>query len=338
MKRRLPILLLVLALAAGGYYWWRGRQAAEEDASSLLASGTVEATEAQLGFQAGGRIAEVRVREGDEVAAGALVARLDSAEAEARRRQAEAQTEAARARLAELEAGARREEIGQAEAAVEAARVRVDNAQSELSRAERLLAGGAISREAYDRAAAAQKVAAAEVDRAREQLLLLRRGTRGEVIAGQRAQVAQAEAALAAADAVLANLSLEAPFIGRITVRHREPGETVAPGAPVVTLLDPADRWVRIYVPETRIGAVHLGTRAEILSDTFPGKTYAGEVVFIASEAEFTPKSVQTQEERVRLVYAAKVRVEGDPAFELKPGMPVDVRLAISAPAPNPSP
>jgi HlyD family secretion protein len=87
-------------------------------------------------------------------------------------------------------------------------------------------------------------------------------------------------------------------------------------------------------VPEPRIGAVHLGTRAEILSDTFPGKPYAGEVVFIASQAEFTPKSVQTQEERVRLVYAAKVRVEGDPAFELKPGMPVDVRLALAPPTP----
>ncbi len=334
MKRRLPIVILLLAVAGAAYLWWQRRQAAGEDDTGLVASGTVEATEAQLGFEAGGRIAEIRVREGDQVAAGEQIARLEGSETEARHRQAEAQLEAARARLAEIEAGSRREEVAQAAAAVDGARVRVENAESELARAERLLAGGAISREAYDRALTAQKVAASEVERAGEQLALLRRGARRETIAAQAAQVAQAEAALAGTQAVIEKLTLEAPFAGRVTVRHREPGETAAPGAPVVTLLDPADRWVRIYVPETRIGAVHLGTRAEILSDTFPGKPYAGEVVFIASEAEFTPKSVQTQEERVRLVYAAKVRVEGDPAFELKPGMPVDVRLALAGPSP----
>ena len=125
----------------------------------------------------------------------------------------------------------------------------------------------------------------------------------------------------------LAHTSLRAPFAGAVSVRHREPGEVVAPGAPVLTLLRRDDRWVRIYVPEDRLGAVRLGQPATLSCDTFPGKTYGGEVVFIASEAEFTPKNIQTAEERVKLVYAVKVRITGDPSYELKPGMPADVRL-----------
>jgi HlyD family secretion protein len=110
-------------------------------------------------------------------------------------------------------------------------------------------------------------------------------------------------------------------------VRHREVGEAVSPGAPVLTLLDPDDRWVRIYVREDQMGLVRLGLGAEIASDTYPDRVYAGEVVFIGSEAEFTPRNVQTAEERIKLVYPVKVRITGDPDFELKPGIPADVTL-----------
>jgi HlyD family secretion protein len=110
-------------------------------------------------------------------------------------------------------------------------------------------------------------------------------------------------------------------------VRHREPGEIVPAGSAVITLMDPEDRWVRVYVPETHIGAIRVGQGTEITTDTDPDRSYAGEVGFIASEAEFTPKSVQTKEERVKLVYAVKVRVTGDPQMDLKPGMPADVKF-----------
>ncbi len=116
-----------------------------------------------------------------------------------------------------------------------------------------------------------------------------------------------------------------------MTVRHREVGEVVPAGAAVLTLMNPDDRWVRIYVPENQLGKVALGQAARITSDTFPGKTYRGKVAFIAAEAEFTPKNVQTTEERVRLVYAVKVRVEQDPGQELKPGLPADVFLESAA-------
>src|SRR6185436_10602349 len=104
-------------------------------------------------------------------------------------------------------------------------------------------------------------------------------------------------------------------------------GEIVAAGVPVLSLMNRDDRWVRIYVSEARIGAVRTGQKARIMCDTFKDRRYDGQVVYISSEAEFTPKNVQTQEERVKLVYAVKVRVTGDPGFDLKPGMPADVRL-----------
>jgi HlyD family secretion protein len=184
-----------------------------------------------------------------------------------------------------------------------------------------------VSREALDKAQLALDLLSAQRDQAGEQLSLFERGPRRERIDAARAQVAAAEAAVAGLDALLDHHRLRAPFAGLVTVRHREPGEIVPAGAAVVTLLDPGDRWVRIYVPENRLAAVQIGQKAAIRSDTFPGRSYEGEVSFVASEAEFTPKNVQTQEERVRLVYAVKVRVTGDPGFELKPGLPADVEL-----------
>ena len=146
-------------------------------------------------------------------------------------------------------------------------------------------------------------------------------------MAAQRAQVEQAAAQVTRAEAALANARVVAPFPGVVTVRHREPGEVVSPGAPVLSLLDPDDRWVRIYVREDQIGRVHIGMAARIVSDTWPDRVYDGEVVFVGSQAEFTPRNVQTPEERTKLVYPVKVRITGDPDFALKPGIPADVTL-----------
>lgn len=320
------VVIPILLLAAVGVAAWYFTRPPEAEAG-LAASGTVEATEARLAFQAGGRIVEIAPREGDRVVAGQMLARLDPAEAEARRAQAAAQVSSARAQLGELERGARREERAQARSALDAARERQADAERDLERARTLYEGGAIAREALDKARTALDVARSQREQAAEQLGLVEAGPRRERIDAARAQVEQAEAALRAVEVALENAVLLAPFDGVVTVRHREPGEVVSPGAPVLTLLDPADRWVRIYVPENRLGAVHLGAAAAIAADTFPGKRYPGEVSYIASQAEFTPKTVQTQEERVKLVYEVKVRVTGDPENELKPGLPADVVL-----------
>ena len=325
MNKRIRIIVPVLLVGAAiAWYFARG---ADDAGGALLASGTVEATDADLGFQAPGRVQSIGPREGDAVSTGQELARLDTRELEAGLTAAHAQVEAARARLAELERGARPQEVATAEAAVRSAEQRVAEARRDAERARTLFEGGAVSRQALDRAETALDLATAAHDQAREQHGLLVEGPRAETIRAQRAVVAQALANVERAEAALANAVVSAPFDGVVTVRHREPGEAVTPGAPVLTLLDRDDRWVRIYIREDQIGLVQLGMAAEIVSDTYSDRTYGGEVVFIGSEAEFTPRNVQTTEERTRLVYPVKVRITGDPGFELKPGVPADVRL-----------
>lgn len=327
-KRVVPVLLL---LAVAGFFYWRQVLAPLADPNLLAASGTVEATDAQLGFQVPGRLVSVGPREGERIVAGQQLARLDDGELLARRDQAVAQAATAAAQLAELEAGTRPQELAQARAALAAADDRVLDAQRDHDRAAMLHAGKAVAREVLEKAALAFELAQRQREQLGEQLALLTQGPRRERIAAARAQLAAAEAAVATFDATLANLVLAAPGAGVVTVRHREPGEIVGPGTAVLTVVDLDDRWVRIYVPENRLGKVALGQPATITADTFPDKTYAGEVAYIASEAEFTPKNVQTTEERVRLVYAVKVRITGDPNGELKPGLPADVKLVQTA-------
>jgi HlyD family secretion protein len=326
MNKRLRIVIPAVVVVTAVVVWLLVRNGAGE-AGVIQASGTVEATEADLGFQLAGRVAEVVPQEGDVVSGGQELARLDLADQEAARSAAQAQVDAAEARLSELKRGARPEELAQSEAVARAAAERSDDALRDAERTRRLFEGGAVSRQALDKVETALQVAEAARDQADEALAMVRRGPRAETIRAQEAVVDQAKANLARAEAMLANGVIAAPFPGRITVRHREPGETVAPGAPVLTLLDPEDRWVRIYVREDQIGAVQVGMAATIFSDTYPDKTYPGEVAFIGSEAEFTPRNVQTTEERIKLVYPVKVRITDDPGFELKPGIPVDVTL-----------
>jgi HlyD family secretion protein len=331
MRRRIAVVALgAVAVAAAWILLGAGG-----GTDGIDASGTVEATDADLGFSAPGRVAEIRVREGDVVEAGAVLARLDVSELEARKAAAEAQAEAARAALSELEAGARSEEVAQARAALRAAEQQLEDARRDHTRARNLVEGGAISQEAMDKAETRFEVARASVDQASERLGALEAGPRQERIRAQRAAVSAAQASVLQVEAALANAVIAAPFTGLVTTRHRDPGETVQPGQPVITLLDTADRWVRIYVAETRVGAVQIGQPAVITSDTYPDREYEGRVVFIAREAEFTPRNVQTREDRVKLVYAVRVEITGDPDYVLKPGTPADVRLRRDGASPE---
>lgn len=327
-KRRIAaVAVVIIVLTAILYLVLRP----DGDGDILEASGTVEATEADLGFQAAGRVGAVLVREGDAVPEGAPLARLAAEELEARLAGAGAEADAARAGLQELEAGTRAEELAQGRALVRGSAERAEDAERDLTRARRLFEGGAVSRETLDKAETARAVAGAELEQAREQLRALEAGARPEQRTAQSARVASAEATVRQAEATLDNALVRAPFNGVVTVRHREPGESVQTGQPILTIMDPGDRWVRIYIPEDRIGAVSLGQEAAIRSDTYPERTYPGRVVHIAREAEFTPRNVQTREERVKLVYAVRVAISGDPELVLKPGIPADVELQLPA-------
>lgn len=325
MKKPILAGVVVLAIAAVLVFTFGRGGAGAADA--LVASGTVEATEADLAFRTPGRIESIEPREGDAVSGGEALAWLDDRDATSAREAAAARVDAAAARLAELQAGARPQELAQARAALASAEARRAEAARDAERARRLFEGGAVSRQALDRAETALEVARSAAAQAGEQLDLVRQGPRAETLAAQRAGLEQARAELDRADAALDHGRIEAPFPGVVTVRHRQAGEVVAAGAPILTILDPTDRWVRIYVREDRIGRVALGMPARIVSDTWPDRVYDGEVVFIGSEAEFTPRNVQTPDERTKLVYPVKIRITGDPGFELKPGIPADVTL-----------
>jgi HlyD family secretion protein len=324
-RRRIAIVVVVLVVVAAILRFTVFSP--DGHTGQILASGTVEATEADLGFQMAGRIEQIDVLEGDAVVRMAELAQLDRTELLARRRATTAQLEATRAVLRELETGSRSEEIAQARAAQRAAEQSVNNARRDYDRVKRLHEGGAVSRQSLDHQETALDLAQAEYDRVSEQLQLLETGPRAERIAAQRAVVAQAEASVGQVDAAIEYSVIKAPFDGLVSLRHREPGEIVQPGAPVLTIINPDDRWVRIYVRGDEVGRVKIGQAATITADSYPDREYEGRVIFIASEAEFTPRNVQTTAERVKLVYRIKVRITGDPSFDLKPGLAADVRL-----------
>jgi len=297
-------------------------------AQPLKATGTVEATEAVLGFAAAGRIAELRVHEGDTVAAGEVLSLLDTAQIMARLRQAEAAVAVAEAQLADLRYGSRPQELEDRRQAVTAAQRNLDQANRDWDRVRTLT--NAVSQQSIDAARTTRDVAQARFEQARQELALAVAGTRRDQIAGAAAGVEAARAQAGLARATIRDYFIVSPFAGLVTVRAREPGESVVPGNAVLSVMNPGDRWVRIYVPENRLAAVRIGESAAISVDAFPGRTFTGVVSWMSPEAEFTPRNVQTQDERVKLVYAAKVRITNDPALALKPGTPADVRLDLA--------
>ena len=215
----------------------------------------------------------------------------------------------ARARLAEAEAGARSEDERQAEAALAQAEANARAAAQGLATAEELY---------RDRLALKQELDAAEAQYR----------AAGEAKAAAEAQVEAAEAARAAAVKKLDDATVRAPMEGVVVLKIREPGETVAAGQPILRLADLDHMWLRVYVPETELPRVKLGQAAEVTTDADPGKSYQGRVTEISQQAEFTPKNVQTREQRVKLVFGVKVSVE-NPGQELKPGMPADARIKV---------
>ncbi len=324
---RAGVVIATVGVIAG----WLALRAPRANGSEIAASGTVEVVEADLGFQTAGRIETLPVREGNAVTRGATLAQLDRTELDARRAAAEAHLAASRALLDELRTGSREEVVAQGRAATRAALRRLNDAERDLERIRRLFEGGAVSQQALDHQQTAFELTQAEHDQARERLVVLERGPRRERIAAQAANVRQAEAAVAQIDASLANTAIIAPFDGIVTIKHREIGEIVPPGAPVVTVMNPDDRWVRIYLRQDVVGRVALGQTATITADAYSDRTYRGEVTHIASEAEFTPRNVQTTAERVKLVFEVRVRITEDPSFDLKPGLAADVVLDTGA-------
>ncbi len=327
MKRGVAIAVIALAVAAAIFFWARYFAKGGEE-HVLLLSGNMEVTETNIGFKPTGRVIDLLVDEGDSVRKGDLLARLDNAEVASAVAQQRADLQEAGVRLAELEAGSRPQEIEQAKADVQAQEAELVRIRKDYERAEMLYQNGAIPSAQFDAAKSAFESRAAQLRRAAEQLSLAKEGPRKESIEAAAYRVRQARAKLGVAQEKLNDTLIYAPFSGVILRKNVELGETVGQGAPVYTIGDLANPWIKVYVKEEKLGLVKLGQKAQITTDTYRGKVYNGWVSFISSEAEFTPKNVQTQEERVKLVFGVKVRVE-NPNNELKPSMPADVKLLL---------
>lgn len=285
----------------------------------------------------------------------ALSVRIREELSEARVRGAEAEVSAASARYESLKTGSRGEEIREAAAARDMARTEWENREREHQRMKSLHERTIISTSAYDTARTLAERSHAAFLAAEERYRLVKAGPRREAVeegearlsgsdaalravraeqreverlkldlAVVRAQIQEARSGLEIAAEDLKHAKVYAPFDGFVTVRETEQGEFVQAGTPVVTVVRLDQVWVRTYVPETRLGKIFLGQKAQVLSDTFPDKRYPGVVTFISPEAEFTPKNVQTREERIKLVYRIKVTLD-NPDQELKIGMPVEV-------------
>jgi len=297
---------------------------------------------------------EVALRKAEVQAAHAVLAELLAGSRQEEIAQAEAAVQRAQARLNDLLAGSRPQEIAAVEAELNRVQAEEDRLRVEHERQKTLFDKEIISAREYDAARTAYDMAAAKVREIQERLklvkegprkdeteqtraalrevqeryTLVKKGPRQETIDQARARLKQAKEALALAEIRLSYTRLTSPLSGVVLSENVEPGEYVSPGTPVLTVGDLTQVWLRAYINETDLGRIKIGQRVQITTDTFPGKIYEGAISFIASKAEFTPKNVQTEKERVKLVYRIKVNIP-NPHMELKPGMPADGQIQL---------
>jgi len=321
VPKKIFIVIAIIALAAVAALIISRRGSAVK--GEIKVSGTIEVTSVELSFKVGGRLSRRLVDEGMQVAAGQTVALLEDDELQQERSARGADEKAVRAALADLEAGSRREEIAQGEASLVRMKADADKLARDALRAESLFTREVIPRQELDAARAGRDASAAAVREAEQRLKLLKAGPRPDAVLQARARVEASAAGRSLAETRLGQATLTAPMAGLVLAKHAEPGEMLAPGAPVVTIARMDEVWLRGYIPEADVGRVAIGQRARVTADAWPGRVLEGRVSFISSEAEFTPKNVQTEKERVKLVYRIKVTLP-NPKGELKPGMPVD--------------
>lgn len=344
MKKRLRILIPVVVIVAGVLVYQLVIRNGEEG-DTVLVSGNIEVTEARLGFKIPGTLEKRLVDEGDTVKEGQILAVLDARDQKVALSRAEAHVAYSQSVVDELTAGSRpqdieraKAELKRARAASKAADIQLAQAKSDFERFEALYKDDGISQREYEQyktryetAQSQGREAAARVSNAREALSLSQEGPRSETLDQAAARLKEAKAALDAARLQLDYTELKAPMDGVVLTKAAEAGEFLTPGSSVVVIGDLAHPWVRAYIHEKDMGRVRLKDTVKVSIDTFPDKVFDGEVSYISDQAEFTPKAVQTFEERAKLMYRIKVNMPNPDGY-LKPGMPADARIFCPVP------
>lgn len=314
MRRWYLIIVGLVLLASAFTLWFFFREG--EVKGILEASGQVRGTEVTVSSKLPGRVESLKVKEGQAINAGDLIVRISSEEIEARIEQARAQVDASSHRIHQA-----RESLKRGEADVKEAKSQRDLAGSDYDRYSDLIKKGLVSRSEFDVAEARLKSSGARLEAAkkgREEARAAYETTKN--------QVDEAAARVKEVEAILKDTEIYAPSNGTVINKLVEEGEMVAVGAPVATLIDLSDIYVKVYIPEKDIGKIRLGNPARMYADAFPGRSFEGDVTEISQKAEFTPKEVHMKEERTKLVFGVKVRIK-NPEGYLKPGMPVDVKI-----------
>jgi HlyD family secretion protein len=336
MKRTLLVLMaMLLAVAAAGLIWWHSRR--DVAPAELRLYGNIDVRQVQLAFNNSERITAVLAQEGDRVQQGQVVARLDTSRLLPQVAQAEAMASAQRQVYERLRSGSRPEEIAQARANVDLAKADAVNARQLYERYRSLIGERAVSRQELDNAKAAMDVAEAKLVVSQKALDLLIAGPRKEEVGEAEAHWKAAEAQLTFLRQQLADAALVAPINGVVRTRILEPGDMATPQKPVFSLAITDPKWVRAYASETDLGKVHPGMPATVVVDSFPSRRFEGWIGFVSPVAEFTPKTVQTDELRTSLVYEVRVFVK-DPSDELRLGMPATVYVSGTSSAVGSSP
>ena len=332
MRRILLIIIVVVVIAVLLYYLFP--QDKKEGNDFIKVSGNIEATEVDVGFKISGRIVSRFFGEGDWVDQGKVLAKLDAEDLRNRLEVARATLISAQARLNKLLAGSRPEEIRGAEATLNQVRFDLENKEAHYERMKLLFERGVIPKEVLDNSEAAFNIAKASLEKAKENYLLVKEGPRKEDIEDMRAQVDQARASVKLNVTQLSYTTLYSPISGVVLVNSGEIGEVVNPGTSILTLADIENVWLKAYIPETDLSKVKWGQEVIVTTDLRPKKEYKGRISFISSQAEFTPKQIQTEKERVTLVYRIKVDISNKDR-ELKPGMPADGKILLESSSPK---
>jgi multidrug resistance efflux pump len=316
------LLLAAVAVALGFFGPFRPR------GQVLRLPGVVEIQEVRLGSKIGGRVAEVHVQEGDIAEPGKLLVRFETPELDAQREQQEARVAMLEADWRKAEAGPRPQEIEQARGDLAATAADLKQAREDFERAEKMYPKGAMPRADFDAARANRERALGRHDSARFRLALLQAGTRQEEKDMAKAQLEEARGKLKEIEANLAEAQVRAPERCLVEVVGVRKGDLVPPNTSVIRVLRAADLWVKVYVPETELGKIRLGQAVTVTNDAYPRHTFDGVIYFIANESEFTPRNIQSVDERRHQVFGVRVRVS-NPQGIFKSGMAAEVTIPL---------
>jgi HlyD family secretion protein len=294
------------------------------DSKQILASGHFEATDVRIATKVAGRLESLLVQEGDVVRVGQVLGTIATTDIRLALAQARAERDQAAAEYRLRLLGTRKEDIAELEAQIESVRSDLENAQKDLDRMQGLLDKGSGTDKARDDARTRRDMAAHRLDGMNQALARMRAGSRPEEKDASRARLAAMEARVAQLEQQLTDATILSPLAGVVTEKVAEPGELLQVGSPLCVITDLANAWLTVYVTGPDLGRIRLGQEALVTTDE--GQTRKGKLTFIASQAEFTPKNVQTRDERVKLVYRVKVSLENQDGL-FKPGMPAEARL-----------